>query len=248
MLQAGPTVTPILAFALATIPDVAGIRTLYGFAADIADSDVAEFALQRQRARSGEDGMPLHLQRIVAISWTLRLGEEIACHTGGDANTDEAALLQALFDQVAQHAPCVTSWSGAAFALPLLRYRALINGITLPPHWCAEDTTQSGLAPLPYATVPLDDMARLCGFPALPVVAGGTPWEAYRAGRLGEIRARCDIEAMATYLLFLRDRLVQGTLGAADYRDSVAQARGWVGQQAAPHWRDFLAAWPSTEG
>ncbi|WP_236261578.1 3'-5' exonuclease [Pseudogulbenkiania ferrooxidans] len=240
--------TPILAFALATIPDVAGIRTLYGFAADIADSDVAEFALQRQRARSGEDGMPLHLQRIVAISWTLRLGDEIACHTGGDANTDEAALLQALFDQVAQHAPCVTSWSGAAFALPLLRYRALINGLTLPPHWSAEDTTQSGLAPLPYATVPLDDMARLCGFPALPVVAGGTPWEAYRAGRLGEIRARCDIEAMATYLLFLRDRLVQGTLGTADYHDSVAQARGWVGRQAAPHWRDFLAAWSSTQG
>lgn len=240
--------TPILAFTLATIPDVAGIRTLYGFAADIADSDVAEFALQRQRARNGEDGMPLHLQRIVAISWTLQRGEEIACHAGGDANADEATLLRALFDQVAQHAPCVTTWSGAAFALPLLRYRALINGIALPPHWSAEGTTQDGLAALPYGTVPLDDMARLCGFPALPVVAGGSLWEAYRAGRLDDIRARCDIEAMATYLLFQRDRLVQGTLGAADYHDSVAQARGWIGQQPAPHWRDFLGAWPTPQG
>jgi predicted PolB exonuclease-like 3'-5' exonuclease len=235
-------VTPNLAFALATIPDVAGIRTLYGFAADIADSDVAEFALQRQRARSGEDGMPLHLQRIVAISWTLQLGDEVACHTGGDANADEATLLQALFAQVAQHAPCVATWSGAAFALPLLRYRALINGIALPPHWTANGTA------LPYAPAPLDDMARLCGFPALPVVEGGNHWEAYRAGRLGEVQARCDIEAVTTYLLFQRDRLVQGALSAADYRDAVAQVRGWVGQQAAPHWHGFLAAWPATQG
>lgn len=239
--------TPVLAFAIATIPDVVGIRALYGFAADIADSDVAEFALQRQRARSGEDGMPHHLQRIVAVSWTLQLGDEITCHSSAAVGTDEAALLEPLFDTVAQHAPCVTSWSGEAFAHPVLRYRALINGIPLPRHWHPGDTGragQPGLAPLPYAAVPLDDMARLCGLPTQPALDGEGTWQVYQAGRIDEIRARCDHEALTTYLLFLRARLVHGTLNAGEYRQAVERVRNWTAQQHEQHWRDFLSAWP----
>lgn len=240
--------TPVLAFSIATIPDVAGIRTLYGFATDIADGDVAEFALQRQRARTGGDGMPHHLQRIVAVSCLLQQGDEILCQSAGAPDNDEAALLQLLFDTATRHSPSVTNWSGEAFAHPVLRYRALINGVALPRHWHPDGAGQRGLAPLSYATVPLDDMAKLCGFPVQPGMDGDTSWEAYQAGRIDEIRARCDAEAVTTYLLFLRDRLVHGALGANDYRSAVERVRGWVSRQSEPHWRDFLAAWPPVRG
>lgn len=243
--------TPVLAFSIATIPDVAGIRTLYGFAADIADGDVAEFALQRQRARSGDDGMPHHLQRIVAVSCLLQQGDEILSPSAGAAGDDEATLLQALFDTVTRHSPCVTSWSGEAFAHQVLRYRALINGVVLPHHWHPDDAghaDQSGLAPIPYAAIPLDDMARLCGLPAQPGMNGSTTWEAYQAGRIGEIRARCDTEAVTTYLLFLRARLVHGALSASEYHRAVQRVRDWAGRQSEPHWQDFLAAWPPARG
>ncbi|WP_024303524.1 3'-5' exonuclease [Pseudogulbenkiania sp. MAI-1] len=239
--------TPVLAFAIATVPDVAGIRTLYGFAADIADHDVAEFALQRQRARTGGDGLPHHLQRIVAVSCLLQQGDEITCRSSGAVGANEAALLQLLFDTVAQHSPCVTSWSGEAFAHPVLRYRALINGVPLPRHWQPDDAGcigRRGLVPLPYAAVPLDEMARLCGLPAQPTQDSESTWRVYRAGRIDEIRARCDVEALTTSLLFLRSRLVHGALSTDEYRHAVERVRDWVGQQSEPHWRDFLAAWP----
>lgn len=240
--------TPVLAFSIATTPDVAGIRTLYGFATDIADGDVAEFALQRQRARSGGDGMPHHLQRIVAVSCLLLQGDDILCQSAGAPDKDEAALLRLLFDTVTRHSPCVTNWSGEAFDHPVLRYRALINGVALPRHWHPDGAGQRGLAPLPYATVPLDDMAKLCGFPTLPGMDGGGTWDAYQAGRTDEIRVRCDIEAATTSLLFLRDRLVHGALSANDYGSAVERVRGWAGRQSEPHWQDFLAAWPPARG
>ena len=42
--------TPVLAFDIETIPDIAGLRLLHGLPdTDVSDADVAEYAFQRQR-------------------------------------------------------------------------------------------------------------------------------------------------------------------------------------------------------
>ena len=67
--------TPILAFDIETIPDVAGLRKLHGHGAEISDAEVAQLAFDRRREATGSDFLPLHLHRVVAISCALRDGD-----------------------------------------------------------------------------------------------------------------------------------------------------------------------------
>ncbi|MCG9088942.1 3'-5' exonuclease, partial [Laribacter hongkongensis] len=68
--------SPVLAFDIETIPDISGLRAVRQLSPDMPDADVAEWALQRQRAKSGSDFLPHHLQRVVAISCVLRWGND----------------------------------------------------------------------------------------------------------------------------------------------------------------------------
>ena len=60
--------TPVLAFDIETTPDVAGIRRLYALGDDISDKEVAELAFYQRRQMTGNDFLPLHLHRVVAIA------------------------------------------------------------------------------------------------------------------------------------------------------------------------------------
>src|SRR5258708_14862319 len=64
--------TPILAFDIETVPDVAGLRKLHGHGKDISDAEVAQLAFDRRREATGSDFLPLHPHRVVAISCALR--------------------------------------------------------------------------------------------------------------------------------------------------------------------------------
>ena len=48
--------TPVLVFDIETVPDVAGLRTLYELGSEISDADVAAMAFQRRRQASGKGG------------------------------------------------------------------------------------------------------------------------------------------------------------------------------------------------
>src|SRR3989442_11079324 len=67
--------TPILAFDIETVPDVAGLRLLRDLDPKLSDRDVAEHAFQQRRAQTGQDFLPLHLHRVVAIACALREGD-----------------------------------------------------------------------------------------------------------------------------------------------------------------------------
>src|SRR5438067_1867665 len=60
--------TPVLAFDIETIPDVDGIRKLYGLPAEVPDVEVAEIAFQKRRTVSHNDFLPPHLQRLIVLS------------------------------------------------------------------------------------------------------------------------------------------------------------------------------------
>jgi 3'-5' exonuclease len=99
----------------------------------------------------------------------------------------------------------------------------------------------------PRAYTSLDAMARLCGFPGKLGVGGANVYAAVQAGRIEEVRRYCETDVMNTYLLYLRFRLIRGTLAAGEYAKEVSMVREKIGATGAPHWQQFLAAWGSQD-
>jgi predicted PolB exonuclease-like 3'-5' exonuclease len=93
------------------------------------------------------------------------------------------------------------------------------------------------------ANAPLDDLAKLCGFPGKLGMDGSKVWEAYKAGKLEEIRNYCETDVANTHLVYLRFQLMRGQLNQQSYDREIALVRETLQGYAAPHWQEFLAAW-----
>jgi len=95
----------------------------------------------------------------------------------------------------------------------------------------------------PRANAPLDDLAQLLGFPGKLGMDGSQVWQAYREGRLTEIRNYCETDVVNTYLVYLRFQLMRG-VAAPDQHDAlVAAVRSTLEKAPEPHWREFLQRW-----
>ena len=260
--------TPTLVFDIETIPDTDGLRNLYGLPEDTSAEDVANIALHQRRQKNGTDFLPLHQHRICAISCALRVGDNFKIWTLGDANASEAEIIQRFFDGIDQYTPQIISWNGSGFDLPVLHYRGLIHGINASRYWDqGEDDKEfkwnnylsryhtrhldlmDTLAMFnSRANAPLDDIAKLCGFPGKLGMDGSKVWDAYKAGGIEDIRHYCETDVANTHLLFLRFKLMRGQLSQPAYDAEIALVRdtltGYAQKNPAlPHWPEFLAAW-----
>jgi predicted PolB exonuclease-like 3'-5' exonuclease len=99
----------------------------------------------------------------------------------------------------------------------------------------------------PRNNVSLDDAARLMGFPGKLGMDGSQVWQAFCAGRIAQIRAYCETDALNTYLIHLRFQRMRGMLDEAQYRSCIGQLRHRLASQAEAHWTEFLAAWPEND-
>ncbi|KFB71885.1 MAG: putative 3'-5' exonuclease related to the exonuclease domain of PolB [Candidatus Accumulibacter phosphatis] len=72
---------------------------------------------------------------------------------------------------------------------------------------------------------------------------GSKVWGAWQAGRSAEIRDYCETDALNTYLVCVRFRLLRGEISCAEYEQEIALVRAALGQIGKPHWQEFLAAW-----
>ena len=260
--------TPVLVFDIETIPDVPGLRRLHGIDATLSDSEVAEMAFQQRRAQNGSDFLQHHLQRIVVISCALRVGKDLRVFSLAEPELGEAEIIQRFFDGIEKFTPQLVSWNGGGFDLPVLHYRGLIHGVTAPRYWDLGDgdyadsrdfkwnnyisryhTRHLDLMDLmalyqPRANAPLDDLAKLAGFPGKLGMDGGKVWEGWQAGEIAGIRDYCETDVMNTYLVSLRFRLMRGELSRADYAQEIEFVRGELVRLDKPNWHEFLAAWP----
>ena len=259
---------PVLVFDIETIPDVPGLRRLHALDAGLSDAEVAELAFQQRRARTGSDFLPLHLQRIAVISCVLRTAKDMRVWSLAEPEQSEGEIIQRFFDGVEKFTPQLVSWNGGGFDLPVLHYRGLIHGVVAPRYWDLGDgdfadsrdfkwnnyisryhTRHLDLMDLlalyqPRANAPLDDLAKLIGFPGKLGMDGGKVWEAWQAGEITGIRDYCETDVMNTYLVLLRFRLMRGELTKPEYEAEIAYVREELAKLDKPHWREFLAAWP----
>lgn len=260
---------PTLVFDIETIPDIAGFAAVNGIDTQaLPAGELAEMALLARRQKTGSDFMPLHLHRIVAISCVLRHtdksgGDQFKVWSLGERDSGEAELIQRFYDGIERYTPQLVSWNGGGFDLPVLHYRGLIHGVAAPRYWDWGDddkefkwnsylgryhTRHLDLMDVlamyqPRANAPLDDMARLCGFPGKLGMDGSKVMEAFQAGEIDAIRNYCETDVMNTWLVYLRFQKMRGTLTEAAYAQEIALARRTVESTPLPHWQAFLAAW-----
>lgn len=255
----------ILVFDIETVPDIAGLRRLYELP-ELPDDDVLAAAqLLRRQKTGGSDFLPLHLQRVVAISVVLRSQDRLAVWSIGNEASGEAELIQRFYDGLEKYTPTLVSWNGGGFDLPVLHYRALLHNVVAERYWETGDSDNAfrwnnylnryhdrhtdlmDVLALYQgrAVAPLDDVATLLGYPGKMGMSGAKVWDAFKAGQLKAIRDYCETDVLNTYLAYLRYEQMRGRLDPAQLRAEQDKLRSYLAQENKPHFDEFLAAWPA---
>ncbi len=254
---------PVLVFDIETIPDVAGLRALNPEWASLPDAELAAAAMAARREKTGSDFLPHHVQRIAAISCVFRDNDGFRVRSLGTLDCGEPKLVSDFFRIIDKYTPQLVSWNGGGFDLPVLHYRALVNGVAASRYWEMGDedrdfkwnnylsryhTRHLDLMDLlalytGRANAPLDDLAKLCGFPGKLGVDGSQVWALYQEGRLSEIRDYCETDVVNTYLVYCRFLLMRGAMSQEAYREEIALVRNALGALDGEHWKEYLAAW-----
>ncbi|HZW20433.1 3'-5' exonuclease [Noviherbaspirillum sp.] len=254
---------PVLVFDIETIPDVPGLRALNGHPPAMTDAEVAAHAFTQRREKTGSEFLQHHLHRVAAISCVFRDDEGFRVRSLGTLEDQEPKLVNDFFRIIDKYTPQLVSWNGGGFDLPVLHYRAMINGVTASRYWEMGDddrdfkwnnylsryhTRHLDLMDLlalytGRANAPLDDLAKLCGFPGKLGVDGSQVWTLYQEGRLNEIRDYCETDVVNTYLVYCRYLLMRGAMSREAYNTEIGLVRSSLASLDGPHWKEYLAAW-----
>jgi len=256
-------VITVLVFDIETVPDIAGLRKIHDLDAGVSDEQVAAMAFQRRRQATGSDFLQLHLHRVVAIACALRDRDSFRVWSLGEPGDDEGKLIQRFFDGIEKYTPQIVSWNGGGFDLPVLHYRGMLHGVRAARYWDQGEDDRDfkwnnyisryharhldlmDLLALyqPRGAAPLDDFARLLGFPGKLGLEGSQVWQAWQDGKLPQIRSYCEADVANTYLVFLRFQLMRGVLPPDKYKQEIALMRATLEKSSEPHWKEFLEIW-----
>ncbi len=257
----------VLVFDIETIPDIEGGQRIYDLnGLDEKSTAKALFHLRKQK--TGNDFLPLHLQKIAAISVVYRgmgedMGHEVSVRSLGDENSSEAELLTLFFEVIERRTPTIVSWNGSGFDLPVIHYRTLKNKISAPGYWEKGENNSAFrydnylsryhdrhtdlmdvLASYNHsATAPLDDIATLLGFPGKIGMDDSQVWDEYRAGNLAGIRDYCETDVLNTYLVYLRYQLMRGELNHEELEKEFTLLRDVLDNSGENHLVQFSKSW-----
>lgn len=250
-------------FDIETVPDTKNGRILYHLE-NTNDEETAEIMLKKRQEKTSSAFLPLHLQRIVAISCVLRTEEHFRIGSLGNVNSSEEDLIEAFFKCVEKYLPILVSWNGSSFDLPILHYRALLYGVSSPSYWNIGDDGDASFRWNNYlsryhyrhsdlmdilagyqgrSNAPLTEIALMLGLPGKLGMDGSQVWNYFLEGRREAIRNYCETDVLNTYLIYLRFELIRGKLTAEAYRKECDYVRDCLIQEKKPHFEEFIALW-----
>ena len=230
----------------------------------LSDEDVGTAMFFKRQQSTGNEFLPLHQQKIVAISVALRSGDTFRVWTLGDKEADEAEIIGRFYDGIERYAPTLVSWNGSGFDLPVLHYRALKHGIQAPRYWETGDNERefrynNYLGRFHWRHVDLmdvlagfqmrgraslDQIAVMLGFPGKLGMSGDKVWPCWLEGGIDEIRNYCETDVLNTHLVYLRFEFMRGNLDANGLQREYELVRSTIAAMDQPHLNEFAAAWP----
>jgi len=261
----------VIVFDTETVPDAEAARRLLGQPelTDIEARDALScYFLEKTDGRNDFPRQPFH--QIVAISYAHLIaepGEEGAelvirrVASGGEKGSSEAELLEGFFGLIEKRAPQIVSFNGRGFDVPVLKYRAMVHGLSCPrwfnegDKWNNYDARYSPTYHLDLLEVLSDfgasarcsmhEVASAFGVPGKLDTAGDDVRGMFEAGQINEIRNYCETDVCTTLLTYLRWQLFNGALSEGAYARAVLGLRNHLEEEAAsrPHFATYLSVW-----
>jgi predicted PolB exonuclease-like 3'-5' exonuclease len=256
----------ILVFDIESIPDFDAGRKIHKLGDDLSDKDVVKAMQHLQFQKTGSEFMPLHLQRIVAISAVFENGNQIKVWSLGDVDAGEKEIIQRFFQGIEQNTPTLVSWNGGGFDLPVLNYRSLLHGVQAPRYWDVGDDDKSfrynnyisrfhwrhtDLMDVlgnyqPRAGAKLDEIATMLGYPGKIGMSGADVWDKYQQGAIDEIRNYCETDVLNTYLVYLNFEMIRGHCSPELLDEKIKRVKHMLQESGKPHLLEFLDVWESS--
>jgi len=253
-----------LVFDIETIPDIESGKKLYDLSG--SNAEIAEKMREIRRNESnGSDFMRHHLHKIIVISAVLDSGHKIKVWSLGEKDSSEKELISRFFEGIEKYSPTLVSWNGAGFDLPVLHYRALVNGVVAPRYWEMGEA-DAGFKWNNYlnryhyrhmdlmdilscyqakASARLDQIATMMDFPGKMGMDGSKVLDAYLNGEIDAIRNYCETDVLNTYLVYLRFEVMRGKLSHENYETKTTTLKKLLASSQQPHLDEFLNAWQS---
>ena len=253
----------ILVFDIESVPDFEAGRKIHKLSDDLSDKDVVKAMQHLQFQKSGSEFMPLHLQKIVAISVLFEKGDTLKVWSLGNKDSGEKEIIQRFFEGLEQHTPTLVSWNGGGFDLPVLNYRSLLHGVQAPRYWETGDDDSSFrynnyisrfhwrhtdlmdvLANYqPRAGAKLDQIATMLGYPGKFGMDGSLVWEKFQEGAIEEIRNYCETDVLNTYLVFLQFEMIRGRCSRGLLEQKLERVKQLLRNSEEDHLLEFLQVW-----
>lgn len=253
----------ILVFDIESVPDYESGRKIHKLSDDLSDKDVVKAMQHLQFQKSGSEFMPLHLQKIVAISVVFEKHDQLKVWSLGNKDSCEKEIIQRFFEGIEQHTPTLVSWNGGGFDLPVLNYRSLIHGVQAPRYWETGDDDTSFrynnyisrfhwrhtdlmdvLANFqPRAGAKLDQIATMLGFPGKFGMDGSLVWDKYQQGEIEEIRNYCETDVLNTYLVYLQFEMIRGRCSRGLLAQKIERVKDLLRESGESHLEEFLEVW-----
>jgi predicted PolB exonuclease-like 3'-5' exonuclease len=231
----------IIVWDLETVPD------LVGFAA--ANDLVGKSDVEIREAIG--DKFPKHIYHSIICIGALIAHRDVD-HWAVDAvgaphigERTEKQLIAAFCDKIAELSPQLVTFNGSAFDLPVLRYRAMIHGVSAPGlsarpyfHRYTEDAIDlcdalSSFGSQGRAT--LREISRIMGLSGKPKGMDGGEVERYfHENRIKEIAEYCESDVINTYQVWLRYQLFRGTLSQSAFQASERNLIEFMESRAVP--------------
>lgn len=145
-----------------------------------------------------------------------------------DESCCEKNILSRFSDGLRKLSPILVGYNSRASDMRILLQRSVINGLPAPELYrrvtckpwesCDIDLMEMVCGMGRNYSVPLNDIARLCGIPGKLDMNGNDVCGAwYRGERVSIVQYNC-FDALTTYLLWLRIALLDGNINAERYR------------------------------
>ncbi|MCG6966968.1 MAG: 3'-5' exonuclease [Chromatiaceae bacterium] len=236
-------------FAITSVPDTATTGRVYGLD-DLDDEAICKVLFHRRKQQTGSSETLRWDQRAIAgITLIQHALDDVQMQTLHFASHSEQDMLQAYYRAV-MHSGCAVSWCNDQGTLPLIRFRALMHGVSHPAYWRALQERADlhrdicdWLSPAPHDRPGLDETARKLGFPGLLGHSEETALDDWLQGQHAGVQAFGELSALNAYLLALRVFATTGEMIRHDNARVMDRLRSMLDQRDGMHLADFLAAW-----